>query len=200
MPHKILYTQNVLIIFPWKHCENIPLKILSSSPWKCFSPPMFLTLEIAQPSTQFLSLTSGTPCWHLLPTSMFRSQWTTQYSPFCFLNIAKIDLLLFTFRAPTLFQTTIISHQCYRKSFQIDPCLSQIHSFLNLLLPCFKSFNVILLFLRKEIQNLCMVYKTFHDLPSFTASAFPDLSLNFVKLIKSFPLQGLGICYFLSLK
>lgn len=154
MPHKNICTQNILII-SWRYWDNILLKILSSSPWRYYSPPKLLTSgnSIAIHWVLILDI------WDSLLTPHSNShicKWTAQYS-LCLQNIAEIYLLLFTPIASTLSQITIISSQCYSKSFQIcssHPCLHQTHSSLNLLLSHFKSFNFIPLPLRKNAKSL----------------------------------------------
>lgn len=58
----MLYTQNVLIIFPWKYCEAVSIfswKLCHLHPENIFLFQYFSLLEIAQPCTQFSFLTSG---------------------------------------------------------------------------------------------------------------------------------------------
>lgn len=87
----MLYTQNVLIIFPWKYCEAVSIfswKLCHLHPENIFLFQYFSLLEIAQPCTQFSFLTSGKAL--LTPPSYLHEPRVSEPRSFFFFFVSRI--------------------------------------------------------------------------------------------------------------
>ena len=173
-------------------CEHILLKALSSSPWKYFSLPIFLTSgnSTAMHSVLILDIWEGFIDTSFLP-SRTTSQWATQFF-FFFFFVSRIYFYSLSshYHLSSVLQQKLLN--CLFHLAFINPLLSELVSFTFHIVWCYH-----IAFLRKK--NLYIVYRVFHDLPSSTASTFTGISLNFLEFIRSLPTRGNGLKYAVSL-
>ena len=191
----MLYTQNVLIIFPWKYCEAVSIfswKLCHLHPENIFLFQYFSLLEIAQPCTQFSFLTSGKAL--LTPPSYLHEPRVSEPRSFFFFFFFVSRIYFYSlsshYHLSSVLQQKLLN--CLFHLAFINPLLSELVSFTFHIVWCYH-----IAFLRKK--NLYIVYRVFHDLPSSTASTFTGISLNFLEFIRSLPTRGNGLKYAVSL-
>ena len=116
----MLYTQNVLIIFPWKYCEAVSIfswKLCHLHPENIFLFQYFSLLEIAQPCTQFSFLTSGKAL--LTPPSYLHEPRVSEPRSFFFFFFCLQNILLLSVKP--LSSLISITAKTFKLSF--SPCL-----------------------------------------------------------------------------